>query len=290
MSGRGSISLLALPFVLVAAVSEARAEAPADPPLDAPAGEAVAPASDGPSKEQCIDANEAAQRLLRKGELGAAKAQVETCVAASCPEVIRSDCSDLDKAIAAAMPTIRFDVRDRQGNVVSEVRISMGGQPLAERLDGTPFRVDPGTHRFEFEAPGLPRTSRTISLKAGEERSERVDMVDRTGPVLKTTGLVVAGIGILAIGWGTFRGIRAKLRYDDAIEHCPSGPRSCSPAGVSGGRDAHDDAAAATTSIIVGTVLGAGGAALYFLVPEEGFRVSPAVGSRRVTLEAGTTW
>jgi hypothetical protein len=262
------------------------APATSEPPV-----EAAPPAAAGdPATEQCVVANETAQRLLRAGSLAAAREQVNLCVAATCPELIRNDCNELSKAIQAAMPTVRFDARDKSGAVVTNVRVTMDGQVLAENLDGTPLAVDPGKHRFVFESPGLPRTTKTILLKAGEQRGERVDMIDMTGPLLRTTGLVVAGIGVIAIGYGTFRAIRAKTTYDDAVEHCPNGPNSCSPAGVRGGEDAHDDAAAATTTIGIGAFLVAGGAALYFLVPEEGFRITPGVRSGGLSLEASATW
>jgi hypothetical protein len=215
---------------------------------------------------------------------------VEICVAAACPELIRNDCNELSKAIQAAMPTVRFEARDKAGAPVTEVRVTVDGRPFAERLDGTALPVDPGKRRFVFESPGLPRTSKTIVFKAGEQRSERVDMVDMTGPLLRTTGLVVAGVGVIAIGYGTFRGIRAKATYDDALEHCPNGPSSCNSTGVSKGEDAHDDAAAATTTIIVGSLFVAGGAALYLFVPAEGFRVTPGVRSGGLSLEASATW
>jgi hypothetical protein len=227
---------------------------------------------------------------LRVGSLAAAREQVNLCVAATCPELIRNDCNELSRAIQTAMPTVRFDARDKVGASVTNVRVTMDGKVIAESLDGTPLAVDPGKHSFIFESPGLPRTTKTIVLKAGEQRGERVDMIDMTGPLLRTTGLVAAGIGVIAIGYGTFRAIRAKTTYDDALEHCPDGPNSCSSAGVRGGEDAHDDAAAATTTIGIGAFFVAGGAALYFLVPEEGFRITPGVRSGGLSLEASATW
>jgi hypothetical protein len=101
---------------------------------------------------------------------------------------------------------------------------------------------------------------------------------------------VVAGIGVISIGYGTFRAFQAKSTYDDALEHCPNGPNSCSQAGVNGGDDAHDQAAAATTTIALGSVLVVGGLAVYLFVPEQGFRIVPGVRQGGLTLEAGTTW
>ena len=260
------------------------------PASEPPAETAPPVAPSDPATEQCVVANETAQRLLRAGSLAAAREQVNLCVATTCPELIRNDCNELSKAIQAATPTVRFDARDKSGATVNNVRVTIDGTVLAESLDGTPLAVDPGKHRFVFESPGLPRTTKTIVLKTGEQRGERVDMIDMTGPLLRTTGLVVAGIGVISIGYGTFRAIRAKTTYDDAVEHCPDGPNSCSPAGARGGEDAHDDAAAATTTIGIGAFLVAGGAALYFLVPEEGFRITPGVRSGGLSLEASAAW
>jgi len=291
------------PFVVVTAWSLAVApvalaeQPPAAPaPSPAPADPAAVPATEaplateGPSKEQCIDANEAAQKLIRAGSFGEARPHVDLCQSASCPEVVRTDCADLAKAMVQTMPTIRFEARDSKGAPVTNVKITMDGKVVAERIDATPIVVDPGKHSFDFESPGLPRTSKTISLNAGEQRTERVDMVDNTGQVLRTGGLVLGGVGALLFGYGGFLAVRAKVRYDKGLDHCPDGPNSCDPVGVQYGHDAHDDAATATTMMIVGGLLGAGGAALYFFVPEEGFRVAPAVGSRSFGLEASTTW
>lgn len=268
------------------ATPDASAAAPAD--ADADAGTPAAPGE--PSNTQCIDANESAQRLLRAGSLAQAREQVKLCVIESCPEPIRADCNDLGKAIEAAMPKVTFDARDKAGTQVTAVRVIMDGQPFLERLDGNPVPVEPGKHKFVFESPGLPRTTKTLVFKAGEHRGERVDMIDMTGPLLRTTGLVVAGIGVISIGYGTFRAFQAKSTYDDALEHCPNGPNSCSEAGADGGDEAHDQAAAATTTIALGSILVAGGLAVYLFVPEQGFRIVPGVRQGGLTLEAGTTW
>jgi hypothetical protein len=286
-------ALLAVPALAAGPTPQTSAtpatpDASAEPPADSADG--GTPAPEEPTSAKCIDANETAQRLLRAGSLAQAREQVKLCVVESCPEPIRADCNDLAKAIEAAMPTVRFDARDENGKPVTEVKVIMNGQPLLERLDGNPVPIEPGKHRFVFESPGLPRTTKTLVLKAGEQRGERVDMIDKTGPLLRTTGLVVAGIGVISIGYGTFRAFQSKSTYDDALKHCPNGPNSCTQAGVDGGEEAHDQAAAATTTIAIGSVLVAGGLAVYLFVPEQGFRIVPGVRQGGLTLEAGKTW
>jgi serine/threonine-protein kinase len=301
--GRAGLSL-----VLAAAVATAPLAAHATDPKASPAASASAAAPDAgaaatadagaevpaepgkPTKEQCIDANETAQRLTRAGSLGPAQEQVEICLDSACPEPIRVDCGELEKQIRLSMPTVVFEAHDKSGATVTAVKVTMDGKTIAERLEGSPLYVTPGKHTFVFESPGLPRTSKTLVFNAGEKRNERVNMIDMTGPLLRTTGLVLAGIGVLAIGYGSYQGIRAKTTYDDALEHCPNGPNSCSAAGEEGGEEAHDHATAATTSIIVGSVLVAGGAALYLFVPAEGFRVTPVVQQGGLSVTAGGTW
>jgi hypothetical protein len=278
--------LLGLVALSGLAPERARAEEPAPAAPEA----AEAPPAEGPSKEVCIDANEAAQRLIRAGSFADARPQIDVCLANACPEPVRKDCADLSKAMEQTMPKVSFDARDAKGAPVTDVKVTMDGRVIAERLDGTPLALDPGRHAFVFEAPGLPRITKTIALEPGAQRTERVDMVDMTGPILRTTGLALGAVGGLMIGYGGFLGIRAKIRYDRARDHCPDGPRSCEPAGVQGGRDAHDDASTATTMMAVGALVAAGGGALYLFVTEAGFRVTPGVRSGGMTLEASTRW
>src|SRR5687768_15282280 len=68
------------------------------PATSEPPAEAAPPATPGdPATERCVVANETAQRLLRTGSLSAAREQVNLCMAATCPELIRNDCNELSK-------------------------------------------------------------------------------------------------------------------------------------------------------------------------------------------------
>jgi hypothetical protein len=103
-------------------------------------------------KDQCIDANEEAQRQKRAGEFHAARARLDVCRREECPAPVRKDCVELSNAIDAAMPTVIFEARDPQGAPVTAAKVTMDGRPFAARLDGGATAVDPGWHRFEFEA------------------------------------------------------------------------------------------------------------------------------------------
>ena len=45
----------------------------------------------------------------------------------------------------------------------------MDGQPIAERLEGTPLFIDPGAHTFSFETPGQPKAEKHFVIREGEK-------------------------------------------------------------------------------------------------------------------------
>jgi hypothetical protein len=216
------------------------------------------------SKDQCVDANEAAQSLKRDGALSEARAKLQLCMQPECPGPVRADCTELLAAVEAAMPTISFDVRDARGVHVENVKVTIDGKPLNERLDATPIVVDPGSHWFEFSAFGQPHTSLSVELKAGQKRQERVDLIDKNGPLLKGLGIGAIATGGVIAALGAYWGVRAKSTYDDAKKHCPNGSSSCDVEGILGGEKAHDQAARSTIAFVVGGVFVAGGATMYW--------------------------
>jgi hypothetical protein len=217
------------------------------------------------SKDACIDANEAAQKLKREGALSQARAKLQLCLRPECPGPVRADCAELSAAVDAAMPTIVFDAHDARGVRLVNVRVTMDHQPLAEQLDGTPLAVDPGSHAFEFTAPGQPSTSEHLYFESGEKRQMRVDLVNKTGPLLIRVGIGAGVVGAVAVSLGAYWGLQAKSTYDDAKAQCPDGPSSCNVQGIVGGQDAHDQASRSTVAFALGGVLLAGGATMYWL-------------------------
>jgi serine/threonine-protein kinase len=73
------------------------------------------------------------------------------------------------------MPTVVFEVKDATGSDLSAVKVSMDGQPLAERLEGTAISIDPGVHSFTFETAGEPKVEKQFVIREGEKgRRERI--------------------------------------------------------------------------------------------------------------------
>lgn len=131
--------------------------------------DSAASADEPPTKEACIAANESAQDLQTAGKLRDARSKLLVCVAESCPGPLRQDCTQRLADVDRAAPTVVFVAKDAAGADLSAVRVTMDGHVLVDSLNGTAIPVDPGEHRFFFEAAGLPLLDRTLTLRAGEK-------------------------------------------------------------------------------------------------------------------------
>ena len=124
-------------------------------------------------------ANESAQALRQSGKLREARAQLLVCVAASCPAPVRTDCAERVNEIERAMPTLVFDVKDKDGIAIDAVAVASDGAPLVTRLDGSAVPIDPGEHVFRFSAKGFRRSNEgswfARERRNGTSRSPRRD-------------------------------------------------------------------------------------------------------------------
>lgn len=271
-----------LPFGLFGAVANARA---ADP-----------------TTQDCLSANERSIALRRELKLRAARSELLVCAASSCPADVRRECTRRVEEVNRAIPTIVFEAEDASGADVSSVRVSMDGQPLAERLEGTAMSVDPGSHTFRFEAGGAPAVERDFVIHEGEkERHERIVIAisqpgvapsatlarapavvagaastapstdasaggtRRRSSSLAVAGLVVTGAGVVGLGAGAVLGFSAKSRYDESNQNGHCAASGCDDVGLRARHDAFGMAGVSTGLVVAGAVLAAGGLTLYLV-------------------------
>jgi hypothetical protein len=265
-------------------------------------------AAQTPTKQECAAANESAQDLRHAGKLREARTRLAMCTAASCPGPIREDCAQRLKEVEAALPTVIFEAKNADGHDLSAVHVTMDGDPLLDKLEGTPVVLDPGEHRFSFEAEGLRKTEDTVVLREGE-RNRRVRMVlqpagapnkeaEAAGPpteeghTQRALGISLGAAGIAGIIVGAVFGVVAKSTYDNAVKsECGGDPNRCTSQGAQDGRAAHSQATVSTVAFIGGGALLAGGAALYLTAPKSGdVSVSPTVGSGGAGLALHGRW
>ncbi len=181
--------------------------------------------ADPVDKNACFDAYEAAQRFKLASRYRGARQQAIVCSNEACPAELRRDCvrwlTDLD----GHTPSIV--VAARAGAVeVGQVHVLMDGELIAQQLDGSALPVDPGTHRFRFEAGAQAPIEMTIVVQDGE-KNRRID-VQFAASIPTSSGRSIAawtltGVGAAAlISFAGFAiaGRSKKSDLEDCKGHC----------------------------------------------------------------------
>jgi hypothetical protein len=279
-----------------------------------------------PTKEQCIDANSQAQQLRRESRLTAARQQLLVCGDPSCPAMVRADCTARLDEVQKAQPTLVLDLKSRSGDDLTDVKVTVDGQPFAVKLDGTAIPMDPGQHTFAFEAAGFEPVTKTLVLKETEkDRRERVVLrrVPKVAPETPSTtpatplpdepptvepshglgtqrwlGVVAGGVGLAGIAVGSVFGLKASSEWSAQQSACGS-PSSCPDhdAAVTHHANLTTDGTIATWAFIGGGAFLASGVLLFltapsrYQAPSSGFVIVPGVGPRSAAVElAARVW
>ncbi len=242
----------------------------------------------------CIAASESALTLRQQGKLHAALEQLATCSDPACSTELRQDCAQRVGAVDTAMPTLVLAAKDGAGNDLSAVTVTLDGAPLVTTLDGRPLSLDPGHHRFHFEAPGAPPQDKEIVLREGEH-DRQVSVVLALAPppttttiiasgasgggaasgstgstwsTRKTLAVVTGGVGLVGIGLGAVFGALAIADKNKEGANCGT-PATC-PQLAQANEDyrvAGNNATGSTIGFIAGGVLLAGGVVLWVTAP-----------------------
>src|SRR5882724_2327615 len=83
-----------------------------------------------PTTADCLTANEKSIQLHSEHLFRAARAELLTCAAGSCPADIRTECTRRVAELNTAMPTLVFEVKDANGADLSDVKVTMDGAVL----------------------------------------------------------------------------------------------------------------------------------------------------------------
>ncbi len=243
-----------------------------------------------PTTPECLAATDASLKLDTDHKLRAERSQLLVCAAPSCPADISKECIRRVEQVNAALPTVIFQARDAAGNDLSAVKVSMDGEVLAEKLDGTPLSVDPGEHAFVFETAGQPASTRQfVIFEAQKDRRVIVDFSPASPPpppliararhglgTQRILGIVAASVGVLGLGTGAAFGVSAISKKNDAEAICPN--KCNTDAGVNAWNDAVSTANLSTALFIVGGVGIAGATVLFLTAPSSKGTPSAQVG------------
>jgi hypothetical protein len=130
----------------------------------------------------CARAYERAQERRIEGKLGAARVELRSCIRASCASFIRHDCLQWLDEVETLMPTVlllgRLNGREADG-----ISVRRDDDPRPLPIDGRALPVDPGQHRFTFEAPGARPVRVDVQLEEGQKNHlVEANLVTAPGP------------------------------------------------------------------------------------------------------------
>lgn len=182
-----------------------------------------------------------------------------------------------DRATKLEPKLTRMTIVAKEDNV----EIRRDGTLLDSGALGTAVPVDPGKHVVEARAKGKKTWTTTVeagdpskpvkvevpALEAATDEKPKAPppAKDEGTSGMKIGGLVMAGLGVVGIGVGSYFGVMTYSKWSDAQSRCKNG--DCDQAGFDAANAAKTNGNVSTVGFIAGGVLLAGGAALFFLAP-----------------------
>ncbi len=186
----------------------------------------------------------------------------------------------------------------------AEVEIRLDGVLLGEGALGSALPVDPGERVIRVVAPGKVPWEKTVTI--GENADQQTIVIpileavppppDETPPPppppadewQTPAALVAGGVGVVALGVGTFFGVRALSLGSESADHCPN--NVCDAQGYEAYDDGRTSATIANIGIGVGVVGVVAGIVLFVTADDtpaqaEGLRVD--VTATRASLSFG---
>ncbi len=268
-----------------------------------------------PTTADCLAATEASLKSGNEHHLRTERNQLLICAAATCPDDIRKECLRRVEDVNAAIPTIIFEAKDAAGNDLSAVRVTMDGEDLAERLEGTALSIDPGQHTFVFETPGQRAVAKRFVIRESEkDRREAFAFgVAMAAPLFSQpmdagavrltpaaaerndglgtqtiVGIVFTGLGAVGLGVGSAFGLAALSKKNEAQEVCPG--QCATQTGVNDWSDAKSNGNVSTALFIGGGIALATGVVLWVTAPSSNAMASARVGVGPGGIRAEGTW
>lgn len=210
------------------------------------------------------------------------------------------------------------------------LRVRLGSAELAPGVFGVATPADPGESRLEVSADGYDPYTVTLEIESGKRYDVAIPRLheqpkpppsevptvaepqavpassptpDATTNVMapaphaassgggtKTLGLVLGGVGVVGVGIGSFFGLKAMSKIDQAKDASCAGKVCQERADLELTKDANSAATVSNVAFIAGGASLVAGAVLYFLAPssrESGLRASPYAGPHELGFALG---
>ncbi len=254
--------------------------------LLAAAAVTVSIASYADDKAMCLDAASRGQKLRDAHKLVEARDRFRACARQECPSIVQQDCGRWLGEVERDLSTVVITAKDGAGTDRVDVKVSVDGQPFADKLEGQAVAIDPGRHLMHFEtADGMQLDREVLVKEGGKNQTVEVILGGAVDPSKKaatesgslsggavaahgggtgawrTVGWVLGGVGVAGLGAGAVFG--ALAIGDKSSAHCTGS--------ICANTDALNNARSAATGANVGLIAGgallATGAALVLFAP-----------------------
>lgn len=179
-------------------------------------------------REACATAADKAQQLRDEGKYRAERESLLVCARDVCPAPIKRDCLDWLQQLEQVAPTVVLSAKEGTKDL-SEVKVSVDGTVVTDKLDGKPIQMDLGKHTFRFEYAGQTKEEEFIIGAGQKNRNVSVTFGAAAppppSPPSEGSGsslvlpAVVAGVGVVALGSFAIFGLTGKSDVDD-LESC----------------------------------------------------------------------
>jgi hypothetical protein len=180
------------------------------------------------TKRACATSYEQTQRLRQDGKLVEAREQAVLCAQSTCPALLTADCARWVDELDQALPSVIVDAHDEAGRELPGLRVVLDGRELAKPRAGVAFALNPGPHRFRFQAPG--RTPVELEEVVVQGRKNRPIEVVLKSPAISLPAAprpsvgpwlyVSSAAGALGIVGFTYFGLIGQARESDAKSGC----------------------------------------------------------------------
>lgn len=227
-------------------------------------------------------------------------------------------------ALEPRLPKMRVAVA-ASGASRRGLEVRRDGVVLGEAAWGTTVPVDPGEHEVTAQAAGFKTWSARVDVRSGAPVDVVVPELEAEAPAPatasasagitaiggsverkdapaalgehggRTAGFVIAGVGLVALGIGSYFGVRTFEKRDEANGLCPEHQPCTDPNAVTANDAAHTSALVSTIAVGAGLVALGGGIYLV-LTSKPGTKaanatgVAPLVGREAVGMTWSSRW
>ncbi len=189
--------------------------------------------------KECVSAYEGAQTSQKQGKYVAALDQAKFCAQSGCG-ILVNECLKLYEDLMRDVPTFVFSAQDGDGKELVDVNVTVDGQLVFSKLEGTALPLDPGAHVIRFEAAGLPPAEvnhvarvgdrhRLVSAILGEKKKAEEPAPGVLPPAaprqqqeqgVPVASWVLGGVGVLSLGAFTYLRVSGISDYNNLNSEC----------------------------------------------------------------------